>query len=134
MKTISSSIFSNCNALSEVIIPEGVETIGDFAFEWCVALEEIALPSTLKNIGIFAFSGCTALENIVIPNSVESIGGGAFSKCTALSQVTFEEGGEAGLRLETIPEDADLNGHMDSEGVFYQCTAMTSISLPSRTE
>lgn len=132
MKTIGSSIFSNCNRLSEVVIPEGVEEIGDFAFEWCVALEEIQLPVSLKTIGNFAFAGCTALESIVIPQGVESIGGGAFSECTALSRVTFEEGGEAGLRLETIPDDLALNGHMDSEGVFYQCTALTSITLPVR--
>ena len=42
-----------------VIVPEGVQTIGEKAFEDCENFERVELPSTLKSIGkrAFGYSG-----------------------------------------------------------------------------
>ncbi len=87
--------------LDTIILPEGLESIGDFAFSWRPLSNGIVFPSSLKSIGGYAFSNCCytprnqfdmgetviGLKNIVIPESVESIGVNAFSRCLALESV-----------------------------------------------
>jgi hypothetical protein len=72
--------FMNARALTSIVIPEGVEEIGDKAFFGCTALRAVRLPSTLKRIGAQAFCGCTGMtEPLCLPSGVESIGDGAFA-------------------------------------------------------
>ena len=61
-----------CDKLSELIIPEGVVSIGSEAFKMCNSLKSITLSSTLKEIGNGAFY-CSNLEEVVIPRCIESI-------------------------------------------------------------
>ena len=67
--------------LEEIIIPYGVEVIGDSAFEYNARLIEVKIPETVKEIGDLAFEGCHRLENINIPDSIERIGDFAFRAC-----------------------------------------------------
>ena len=60
--------------VGQVVVPDGVETIGPKAFENCRSVTEIYLPSTLKTIGLRAFYSCASIDDLVIPNSVTSIG------------------------------------------------------------
>ena len=53
-------MFSNCNSLRSVEIPDGVEYIGKKCFADS-KVEEITLPSTLKEIGEDAFTCCRKL-------------------------------------------------------------------------
>ena len=53
------------------------------------ALTSIVIPESVKTIGDAAFT-LSALTSIVIPKSVETIGKGAFSQSSALTTVTFE--------------------------------------------
>lgn len=48
---------------TEVVIPEGVEKIGDSAFYCCTNLTTINIPDSVMSIGISAFEGC---ENLTI--------------------------------------------------------------------
>ncbi len=60
------------------------------AFADCEALTEIALPDTLLVIGNEAFLNCSALQSISIPASVQAVGEDAFTGCTSLSYYTDE--------------------------------------------
>jgi hypothetical protein len=54
-------IHQNYKELTEgtkLIIPNGVEKIGDFSFYSCDLLEIVELPNSVKNIGAWAFSDC----------------------------------------------------------------------------
>lgn len=45
-------------AIKEIVVADGVTSIGDCAFEYCRALEEITIPASLSYIGCTAFRCC----------------------------------------------------------------------------
>ena len=51
VKTIETAAFGVNNNLKEVVIEEGVETLGLRVFTTCSLLAKVSLPSTLKNLG-----------------------------------------------------------------------------------
>jgi hypothetical protein len=66
---------------TEVVIPEGIKTIGMWAFAHCCNLTKITIPDTVTSIGQFAFSRCSGLKNLTLPKSVTNIGKYAFYGC-----------------------------------------------------
>lgn len=66
VKKIGSNAFSNCTAITEVVIPSTVYQIGDNAFSGCTALGTVTLGSGVKDIGKNIFSGCASLEKITV--------------------------------------------------------------------
>lgn len=101
--SIGKEAFAECRYMTEIIIPEGVESIEDAAFSKCERLRKICFPSTLKNIGTRkkvssrdrsigmvqngSFYKCGMLTSISIPDGVEYISVGAFAHCGSLSDV-----------------------------------------------
>ena len=79
--TIGVRAFYYCSSLASITIPNSVTSIGDEAFYYCSSLTSITIPNSVTSIGNYAFSGCSSLTSITIPNSVTSIGYGAFSDC-----------------------------------------------------
>ena len=77
--------------LYEVVLGEGVASIGDNAFAGALSMPAVNLPSTLKRIGQAAFSG-TGLSDLVIPDKVTTIGAGAFRNCSELHTLTIGKG------------------------------------------
>lgn len=58
--------------LTELVIPEGVEEIGESAFEYFVSIETVSLPSTLKKIGAGAFRVDTHIKNFRMTKASEA--------------------------------------------------------------
>ena len=81
-------------ALVKVVVTKAVK-IGDFAFYGMKNLTEIVLPDTVETIGTSAFVSCSKLERMTL-NNVTVIGSSAFQGCTSLKAVTF------GNKLKTI--------------------------------
>ena len=73
----------------EVVIPNGITSIGKYAFYNCTSLTSVNFGknSKLETIGWGAFEGCKSLTSINIPDSVTSIGAWAFEYCTNLTGV-----------------------------------------------
>ena len=65
--------------------------IGEYMFSNCDNLTNIYLPNNLISIKKYAFSGCVALENIYFPNTITSIGTGAFNDCELLKNVYIDK-------------------------------------------
>ena len=78
--------------IKDLIIPNGVISIGYCAFCGCAGLTSVTIPSGVTSIGSGAFCGCTRLANVMIPNSVTSIDVGAFNGCERLANVTIPSG------------------------------------------
>ena len=66
VKAISANAFWNYNSLKEVVVSEGIETIGQFAFRYCFGLKKLTLPSTLTKIDECAFGNCTAMTSVTV--------------------------------------------------------------------
>lgn len=69
------------------VIPDGVETIGEYAFWGRYIKLVLRLPETIKRIEDSAFSNCNGINGVIIPRTVESIGFDAFSDCRNLREV-----------------------------------------------
>lgn len=65
---IGANAFKNVNTqfFKELVIQEGVKTIGESAFASMQELLKVSLPSTITSIGNNAFSGCRYVETISI--------------------------------------------------------------------
>ena len=106
--------FENCTQLTEVILPDGLTSIGMDAFENCSSLRAITLPNSVNDMGscVFQdctsleqvklstsldwmegwFAGCTALREFVVPDHIKHIGWQTFRDCTSLEKIVIPEG------------------------------------------
>lgn len=88
---IGRGAFSNCAALTSVILPEGVTAIRASAFSGCSALTSVTFPDSLTAIGSCAFENCASLARIVLPDGIETLGSRAFADCPSLAAVTLPQ-------------------------------------------
>ena len=73
--------------LKEVIVEEGVVSIGKNAFNGFNKLTTLKLPNGLKIIDFSAFNGCDKLAGLKLPETIEYLGDYAFYTCRATTEV-----------------------------------------------
>ena len=81
--------YDSRDSLKEVVIEDGVTSIGDSAFEGCTSLTSITIPDSVTSIGSSAFYWCDSLTSITIPDGVTSIGNYTFYNCSGLIELTM---------------------------------------------
>lgn len=84
IESIGYESFTYCSGLTSVEIPNSVETICTGAFKYCQGITHLTFGSNLTEIGEFAFYGCDGLTNIELPEGVIQIGSFAFGLCDGL--------------------------------------------------
>ena len=73
---------------SNVVIEEGVTSIGNNAFRGLSSLEELTVKGDVT-IGNYAFQGCASLETVTFMGNVTSVGNYAFHGCDGLSTIYY---------------------------------------------
>ena len=87
LQYIGQCAFQECTNLTEINLPDSLYQISNSAFVRCEKLNNISLPDDLESVEATVFSGCISLEEITIPESVERIEWGAFVGCESLRKV-----------------------------------------------
>jgi len=75
--------------LTKIIVPNSVNTIGEYAFNDCENLISIVIPDNITNIGKYAFWSCAGLKDVIIGNGVASIEYFTFADCKGLTNLTL---------------------------------------------
>ncbi|MBP3376469.1 MAG: leucine-rich repeat protein [Clostridia bacterium] len=88
--TATKQWFIGENTITEVVIPEGVKTIGSYAFANLTALEKVYLPKSLERIDFGAFYGCTSLTQVVGIENVKFINRSAFENCALKDKIDLK--------------------------------------------
>ena len=83
--------FYESENVKEVIIHDGVTSIGKLAFCQYWGLVDVSIPDSVTFIDEEAFSNCTELTSVVIPNGVTSIGKDAFRYCYNLKNIYISD-------------------------------------------
>lgn len=89
--SIGNGAFSSCSSLTGITIPDSVTSIGNAAFLECYALESVNIPSNVTNIGEQAFCDCKKLTRVDIPSGVTEIKYQTFMGCSSLETVVLPE-------------------------------------------
>ena len=76
-------------SITEIVLPEGLTSIGSCAFAVCKYVTSVTIPSSVTSIGRSAFEDCSGLTSVTIPSSVTSVGRYAFYGCSRLKEVIF---------------------------------------------
>lgn len=93
--------YSNAPYLHDVILPEGMTSIGKNAFYQSNA-ERIVMPTTVQSIGENAFYS-SMIKSINIPDATTSLGRSAFSACYQLADVHYS------ASLTSVPRECFSN-------------------------
>ena len=122
--------------IQNVIIEDGVTSIGDCAFYGCSSLTTIDIPDTVTSIGWGAFYGCSGLTTIEIPYGVTNIGNQAFYGCSSLTTIDIPDTVTSidayafwdcsSLTTITIPDGVTYIGN----STFHGCSGLTTIKIP----
>lgn len=133
---IPASYFEVFDKVRQIIIPDTVQSIGEYAFRGCGGLAVFSVPSSLKEIGAFAFAACTSLSEFPLPAGLVSIGEHAFAGDSLLKEQKFPSslkrlGAQAYLDCElftavTLPDGMEYVAN----GAFGGCYGIEQIRVP----
>ncbi|MBR5246437.1 MAG: leucine-rich repeat domain-containing protein [Clostridia bacterium] len=115
--TIGCYAFGHMSYFTSITIPNSVTTIDSYAFYFCDNIANVTIPDSVTTIGQYAFLACNSLTNITIPDSVTTIGQYAFRMCENLTNITVDSNNK--------------NYSNDKYGVLFNKDKTTLIQYPT---
>ena len=157
---IPNNAFDGKNWLNSVIMPEGINRIGEYAFRG-THIRKVNIPSTvtfigrnafyetpvqfvtftegsqLKTIDRYAFQRCASLQEIILPEGLETIQYAAFDLCTGMKRVVMPNTvtylGAYGFSSEYALESIKFSDGLTElyEWVCTEGRSLTEVILPA---
>ncbi len=123
---IGKNAFRDCTKITEIIIPDSVETIAQSAFQSNEGALSVTFGTGVKSVGIYCFKDCVKLKNVYI------------SDVAALAGISFDDETASPLKYASniyldgeILTEAHIPGSVGTVGVnaFYNCTSLTKVTM-----
>ncbi len=141
VKTIGAGAFrgeysDTDNALSEVVLPDGLTKIEWAAFRNAEGLTTVSIPDSVVEMGTYVFDSCGKLSSVTFPAGLTEIPEGVLAFDSAVTSIEIPEGvrriGDNAFQLTSIttlelPEGLTEIG----KEAFDGCGKLETISLPS---
>lgn len=87
LEIIESSLFSSCTSLRRIVLTSSsLLHIRDYAFCNCIGITELLLPDGLESIGVRSFFRCRSVRRIAMP-LIDNIPFNAFDSCDSLTRI-----------------------------------------------
>ena len=144
---VGASAFAGNANIQKIVFTDSNKTvtIGEMAFSYCAALTEVVLPAGLQVVESMLFFNCPELLKVNIPYTVQTIKKASFAYCSALNELKFDltpNGVEAvGLAIENAtagdskmpdPPKPNKKDTRLNQGAFVKCTALNVVVFPER--
>ena len=163
VKAIPKGMFRG-SGISQVVLPEALETIGEEAFRDCANLKRITLPGHIRELGeeLFwsskleefcwpendgttmlpsgLFRWCFKLRRVDLPSNLTAIGSGAFASCHGLAELmlpdTVREIEECAFSNCMSLQELRIPEGVQAirEGTFNGCKKLVRLYLPASVE
>ncbi|MBQ8997125.1 MAG: leucine-rich repeat domain-containing protein [Clostridium sp.] len=106
IKEIKQYMFAE-TSFSELIMKEGVQTIGNYAFDGCSNFKgDLIIPSSVTSIGNYAFRNCSGFDNdLILGKGILSLGTNPFSSTYNIKRIfiaTGEDFADSNFRKDII--------------------------------
>ena len=129
--------FNSCyGALTSVVVPNTVTSIGELAFAGSYNLRSVVLPNSVNTLGDRTFFDCQSLTSVRLPEGITVFPSGMFANCYGLSSMVIPPAvtriesnafGGSGLASIEIPESVTYIG----EEAFASCSSLSSVDIPN---
>ena len=128
---IPEGMFGNCYALSSIEFPDTLQSIGKDAFI-STSLTEVVIPNSVEKIGQNAFKYCAELTTVTIGSGVTTFGGyDVFNSCPKLTTI-YMSAGITGPDLRNIFYGSDALTTVYFVGTLSElnafCDALSAVS------
>ena len=87
VKEIAKDAFNNCDAITSVIIPNSIISIGENAFYMCNSLTSATIGNGVSFLTFFVFGNCSTLIDVVMGTGVTEIETYAFALSYAIKNI-----------------------------------------------
>ncbi len=120
-KKIYAETFFKCEALTEIVLPEGITKLGSSMFGSCKALKKVTLPSTLTVIPKYLFTNCSNLGEVTLHSTLTKIDCGGFLNCK-LDDIYFDGTVE---QWQAVLDKTKESEHLTNVFGFNSCYLVT---------
>lgn len=133
---INPKAFAGAKQLKGIVIPSGVESIGDFAFEGCDSLTSVVFPGNPVSLGQGVFFKCPSVSHVTIGSDWKSIDfsmfrwSGNLTKINIPAKVEKIQGVKKLPNLKEIIVDSNNGTFSTHDGLLYSKDGKTLYACP----